>query len=482
MNVVTRGIRNAFRNTIRTFSIVLILGLSIGLALAMLVARASVEDKITSVKSSIGNTITLSPSGARGFQGGGEPLTVDQLKTVASIAHVTKVAESLDDRLTSDNTNLASAIEAGTLGNRSAGNSGVGFRAETGGGFQRREDSSESPQITRTFTPPVLVTGVTDVSSSSVYGGDTVSFTSGQAFDASKDEDVAVLGKALAEKNNLAVGSTFTAYGKDVKVVGIFDAGNTFANNGVFMQLSTLQRLSGQTNNVSTATVAVDSLDNVDAATKAISAALGDKADVTNSLDTAKQAVDPLESVKTISTFSLVGAIAAGAAIILLTMVMIVRERRREIGVFKAIGASNLKVMLQFMSEAVTLTILALMAGLIIGAVAANPVTKVLVNNSTSSSSSAQPNEPPAGGAVTFQSSGSNATSGGEARTFRGGPAVLRSFGNNTVANAKNVQAKVGTSILLYGVATAFIIAIVGSAIPAFLISKIRPADVMRAE
>ena len=50
MNVFSRGVRNAFRNNIRTFSIVIILGLSIGLSLAMLVARASVQDKLNQSK------------------------------------------------------------------------------------------------------------------------------------------------------------------------------------------------------------------------------------------------------------------------------------------------------------------------------------------------------------------------------------------------------------------------------------------------
>src|SRR3990172_12251729 len=103
MNVISGGIRNAFRNSIRTFSIVLILGLSIGLALIMLVARQAVEDKIQSVKTSIGNTVSISPAGVQGFQGGGEPLTVDQLSKVKTLDHVTGVTQSLSDRLTSDN-------------------------------------------------------------------------------------------------------------------------------------------------------------------------------------------------------------------------------------------------------------------------------------------------------------------------------------------------------------------------------------------
>src|SRR5580698_8144994 len=100
MNVVSRGIRNAFRNVIRTFSIVVILGLSIGLSLAMLVAHQAVGEKIKAVKSSVGNTVSISPAGSRGFEGGGNPLTEQQLNGIKSMAHVVSIEESLSDRLT----------------------------------------------------------------------------------------------------------------------------------------------------------------------------------------------------------------------------------------------------------------------------------------------------------------------------------------------------------------------------------------------
>lgn len=457
MNVVSRGIRNAFRNTIRTFSIVVILGLSVGLALAMLVARQAVQQKITTVKSTIGNTISISPAGARGFQGGGEPLTADELAKVAKVANVTNVTQSLQDRLTTSDTNLVSAIEAGSLGRRQANNSGVDVQvaldfAERGG----------NTAITRTFTPPLIISGVNNVSSATVYGGDSVNFVSGSAFDASSSENIAVVGKALAEKNSLSLNSTFTAYGATVKVVGIYDTGNTFANAGILMPLATLQTLSSRVGEITSATATINSIDNIDSTTTAIKDLLGTTADVTNDQAAAKTAVEPLESVKSISLYSLIGALIAGSVIILLTMMMIVRERRREIGVMKAIGSSNLKTMMQFMAEAVTLTFFGMIVGLGIGVVAANPVTNVLVNNSTSSSSSNAP---------TLRTAGPTRIRTG-----------IRGFGQNSVTNIKNIKTSVGLGTLLDGVGIAFVIAVVGSAVPALLISKVRPADVMRAE
>ncbi len=461
MNTITRGIRNAFRNQIRTLSIVLILSLSIGLALSMLLAHKAVDQKIQSVKASVGNTITISPAGVRGFEGGGNPLTTSQLNKIKSIAHVSSVTASLNDRLTSSNTDLKSAVNLGNLGQR--------FAQQQGSDFGGRSFS------TANFTPPVTVLGTNDPTDlASTQGGGTFTLKSGQVFSSGSSDSVAVIGTALADKNNLKVGSTFKAYGKTVKVTGIFNSGNDFSNGLLIMPLKTVQVLSGQKGDVTNATVTVDSVENLSSTTQAIKTSLGSSADVTSSEDQEQNVVAPLENVKSISVYSLIGAVVAGAVIILLTMIMIVRERRREIGVLKAIGASNFKVISQFMSEAVTFTILAAVIGIIIGVAASNPITNTLVkNNSTSSVATSTP-----GGPIAI-TNGAPATN----NTQAGGGQLNFRFGNGGVRqNLTNIKTSVGLSIIAYGLAAALAIAIVGSSIAAWFIAKIRPAEVMRAE
>ncbi len=447
MNTVTRGIRNAFRNGIRTFSIVVILGLSMGLALSMVIARQAVNDKITSVKSSIGNTISVNPAGAQGFEGGGSALTTAQINTIKSVANVTNATATLSDRLTTSNTNLASAVDAGALGQRNAGSSGISVQAPP----SESASGSSTSTATRSFTPPVRVIGVNDLSLASVYGGSSVTYTSGAAFDPTSNTNVAVIGKNLAEKNNLSVGSTFTAYGATITVVGIYDTGTTFANNAVVMPLASLQRLSNQADSVTAVTVTVNSVDNLDSTVTALKATLGSAADITSNQSTAETAVAPLENVKTIATYSLIGALVAGAVIILLTMVMIVRERRREIGVVKAIGSSNSKTMVQFMVESITLTLMGLVVGLAVAVFASAPITNALVTSSSST-------------------------------TNTRGPGGMRGMGMEVGRSLQTIQTSVGPEMLAYGVGAAVLIAIVGSAVPAYFISRVRPSEVMRAE
>lgn len=458
MNSISRGIRNAFRNMIRTGSIVVILALSIGLIIAMLAARSAVDAKIEAVKSSVGNTVSIAPAGFRGFEGGGEALTNDQVAKIAAVSHVSSVVATLSDRMTTDDTtNLESGVELGSLGQRQANQNSSSSSSSSSSGTS---GSGSMPTMPGGGNPmaSVTITGLSSTEVTSAFGGSSLTWTSGEAFDASKDSNDAVIGKLLAEKNGLSVGDTFTAYGETLTVVGIYDAGTQFTNNGVFVSLQALQRLSDQSGSVTSVTATVDSVDNLASATKAITSAMGDSADVTNNQETAEQAVAPLESVRTISLYSLIGAIVAGSVIILLTMIMIVRERRREVGVMKAIGASNLGIMRQFIAEAMALTVLGLVVGSVIGIVASTPLTSLLVDTSSSSSTQQGPG-------------GMGGGPGGGGRAMRG-----------LQETVTNIESSVGVTTLAYGVGATLLIALLGSAIPSLMISKIKPAEAMRSE
>ena len=473
MNMFSRGIRNAFRNGIRTASITVILGLSIGLCLTMLVAHKAVENKISSVKSSIGNTINISAAGIMGFQGGGNPLSQTTVDKVKTLSHVTNVSETISDELrnsdstsrsgttTSANTSLVSAIEAGSLGRRFGGQNTDSSSS----------NQSETPQlpIGGGFTPGISGYGTSDTTT---VNGSTVKLTSGSQIDGNSDKAVALVGTSVASKNNLKVGSVFMAYGTSVTVTGIFDTGTTFSNNAVIFSLPTLQRLSGQTGDLTSAVVTVDSISNIDSTTAVVKKTLGDTADVTSSKTSAQTAIQPLDSVKTISLFSLIGAVIAGAVIILLTLIMVVRERKREIGVIKAIGGSNLRIMSEFMIESLTLALLGALIGLLIGVVGGQPVTKMLINNSTSqvTPTSGFPGRPRFDGTGTTPNSARLNSSFG--RGFRN---------NGAVRNLNTIKAQVGWDILLDGFGAAILISVIGSALAAGLIAKVRPSEVMRS-
>lgn len=443
MGAISRGAKNAFRNSVRTVSIIFILGLSIAMSLIMFMSYRAVENKIDNIKSSIGNTITISPAGVRGFEGGGELLTQEDVDVIKTISGVMIVSAVLSDRLDSDSSNLVSAIEPGSFGRRQQG-------FESGG---------SNRQMPENFSMPVSVTGTDDLSIVSNLNVSSLNIISGEKFDGQSEELVALVGNDLASKNNLTIGATFTAYNQPILVVGIFDGGNTFANSTAFMPLKTLQKISDQQDQVNSITTQVDSIDNVSSVESAIKTALGEKADVISQQDSSSEAVKPLENIRNISIYSMVGSLVAGAIVIFLTMLMIARERKKEIGVLKAIGSTNSNIVMQFISESMVLTLLGSTMGIVLGFVFSNPVLKLLVSNN--------------------QSTVANNIEHGHGGGMRG---MAERFVPGVQNSLDNISAVVSWDMILYGLIIALIIAITGSSIPAYIIAKIRPAEVMRSE
>lgn len=452
MNTITRGARNAFRNPLRTISVTAILGISLSLVVVMLAARNAVDNRITEVKKTIGNTVTISPAGVRGFLGGGEPLTMTQVTEVSHIAHVTSVDAAIDAQLSTNDTNLKSAVEAGTLGGR-------GFRAQRING-QGGSSSGTANELPADFTPPILAAGTNNLSYGGILAGSPITITSGSVPDLTGDANAAVIGKSLADKNALSVGSTFTTYDTSITVAAIYDTGTDFGNNAVAFPLKTLQRLSGQTDQVTSMQANVDSVDNIAEVASAVTAKLGSAADVTSSEETVKESIAPLNSIRTIATTSLIGALVAAAVVTLLTMIMIVRERRKEIAVLKALGASDPSIVTQFMTESIALSLVGSVIGTILGFILSNPILKALLTSSQQNGGPEVTGAGPGNGAI---------------RVAIGGFRAVR-------GTVQDLQAIVDYKLILAGVLAAVVVAIIGSSFPAWLISRIRPAEVLRSE
>jgi putative ABC transport system permease protein len=437
----------------------------------MLVAQKAVDNKIKSVKSSIGNTISISPAGFNPGSQANNALTTSQLDKVRSLPHVTSVAESLSDRLS---TTGAAAYGFGSFGRSSDSQSSTtsltspvtlnqnsGRRFFAGGG---------NSGATTSFSLPISFLGTNTPGN---VNDTALTIKSGHAISGTSDTNSAMVSQTMAAKNNLTVGSTFSAYGATLTVAGIFASSNQGANGTVVMSLPALQRLSAQSGALTSATASVDSLDNLSSVTASIKSTLGSSADVTSAQQQADNSVQPLNSVKTVSTFSLIGAVIAGAVIILLTMVMVVRERKKEIGVVKAIGGSNWRIISEFMVESLTLAILGTAVGLLIGVVGGQPITKMLVNSSANTTSSQ---------GFAARSSDTQGRRGFQPGGGFGGRIGQRVRSNSAVRSLSNIKAQIGPSILLEGFGAAVLIAVLGSALAAGMISKVRPSTVMRTE
>ncbi|UKA59867.1 ABC transporter permease [Arthrobacter sp. FW306-2-2C-D06B] len=478
MSVLARSVGNAFRNKIRTAAVVAVLAVAIGLALAMLVANQAVGGKVQELNASVGTVLTVNPAGAQGFDGGGEPLTTAQTATAAAVPNVVSVVGTKALRLetataaststtgtatqqagpgggpgggTSVTTNLQAAIDAGTLGNR---NNTSGSTSGSTGGSTGTGSSGTAPA----FSLPITATGIgAEVDTA----GKALNITSGTGLgDYTVASTKALVGTTLATKNNLKAGSTFTIADKTFTVAGIFDAGTTFGNNAVYTTLAEAQALAATPGELSSMVVTVNSMANVDAAKTALQTALGSgKADVTQGQRNLETAVSSLDSVKNISLVAFIAALGTAGLIILLIMVMLVRERRREIGVLKAIGARNRTIGLQFVLEALVLVALGSVVGAAIASFASGGIASALISSNSSTAATSQ--RGPGGGG--FGGPGGN--------PFGGASQLLTS-----------VTASASPGVIAAGVAAVFGVAVVGALVPALLTARIRPIEVLRGE
>jgi putative ABC transport system permease protein len=475
MNTITLGIRNAFRNVMRSISIITILGLSIGLSLVMLIAHQAVAKKIADSKSSIGNTITISPAGFNPFSQANNALTTSQLGNIATMPHVTNVTENLTDRLSTIGSTQPTFGDFGrqpstNTNNQTSLKSPITLNSNS---VRLRTFISGGGSVPVNFSLPITILGTTNPSQ---INGTAISIGQGSALNGTSNSTDAMVSSNMASKNNLKIGSTFSAYGKKLTVSAIFNSTIQSAQNTIVVALPTEQQLSEQSGVITGAIVGIDSADNLTSVTNEIKNILGSNADVTNSEEQINQVLAPLNSVETITLYSLIGTIIAGCLIILLVMIMIVRERRREIGILKAIGASDARVIFQFMSEAVTLTLAGALIGILLGIIGSSPVTNVLVTSSTNTTTST--------GASGNQQFGARFSGGGQGFVARStsGPGFFGRNANSLTNSVRNVHANVGWNILAYGLAVAILIAVIGSSLAGWLIARIRPSEVMRSE
>jgi putative ABC transport system permease protein len=460
----------------------------------MLIARDAVTSKIASVRSTTGTSITVSPAGFFGFQGGGTPLTNSQVDKLVSLPHVASVQAALSERLSSSETSLTSPTPTGFLGQQFGGQSYQQSQTSTtinglqsvGGNATVPSTSSSTQQ--QSFVIPVRVIGTNSPGTALVggaNGGGTEKLTSGTTFSSTSTADVALIGNDLATKNSLKVGSTFTAWKTTITVVGIYNAGSSFADADVLMPLTTVQRLASATGQVTSVTVSADSVDHVAGLVSAIKKSLGSAADVTSTASTVESQLAPLNSVKSISTYTLIGAIVLSAVVLLLSMLMIVRERRREIGVLKALGSPNRSVVAQFVAESTTFTVLGSVVGLLGGIALSSPITSALVTASGGSSSTQSGFVPhfgsasSGGGFPSFGGGGSGftpSTGGSSSGQFHFGG--FHSFSSTLT----QLHTSAGWSTLVAAFVIALAIAGVGSAVSASTVTRVRPAEVLRSE
>jgi len=117
------------------------------------------------------------------------------------------------------------------------------------------------------------------------------------------------------------------------------------------------------------------------------------------------------------------------------------------------------------MTEGITLTMVGAVIGIVLGIAVSGPMTQSLVNSSQDTPTGIQ--HDPGGN----RPQGSMRTSGN-----------LRSIGTQITTNINNVTNTLTPQTFALSIGIVLLITIIGSAVPAWAIARIRPAEVLRTE
>ncbi|HEV3006844.1 MAG TPA: ABC transporter permease [Pirellulales bacterium] len=189
------------------------------------------------------------------------------------------------------------------------------------------------------------------------------------------DRGEVMLGHVLAANLGKHVGETIELYGQEFKVVGVYESYNVYDNDAVIMLLDELQALTDRPHQVTGFTVTADrAAGNFDMA--GLQTRIEALQPGISALPTAEfiANVNQIKMARATSWVTSTIALVLGAIGVLNTMIMSVYERRREIGVLRAIGWRQLRVVRMVLAESLLLTL----GGAVVGSLAGVAFTRLL--------------------------------------------------------------------------------------------------------
>lgn len=333
MGAIRRGLRNPFRNLVRTGVAVLLLAFVLGLLTLMAQAAFLSRQQIERLEARVRTLIELREAGAFGTGGfgadkpiGEEDFSLDTLEKVKRIPHARHIARIEEYIYTPQIDPSKENAYAMIIGLRP----GAAMRA----------------------------IGEIDYENARMIAGRGLG-------EEDNERPVAVVGRLYAQQRLGFVelteatlpGREVSLKGRAFRVVGVYTTENDFGDNHVFIPLAAFRETFRPGKKVGKIFVTVDSVANVEKVVEELKAI--PEADVVTTPEAVSTARTTLGGIAATSTFGSIILFAVGGVLVSFVMVLITKERTREIGTLKAIGASNAEVVGQFLAEVFSLTLMA---------------------------------------------------------------------------------------------------------------------------
>ncbi|SFQ64638.1 ABC transporter permease [Streptococcus equinus] len=262
------------------------------------------------------------------------------------------------------------------------------------------------------------ITGVNSTDYVADFTSGTSEIKKGVGITSDTADNSAVISSDLADENDLSVGDTFTVSttvddtetSYTLTVVGIYDNSSTATTaqmmsnasnpqNNIYTNLTTANTMKGKIDTLDSAVYTLSNPKNMDAFVKEIKSDIDtDSYSVTSSDEIYEQMLSPLNNISSIAQNIVILVAVAGAVILTLIVILSIRERRYEIGVLMSLGENRLKIIGQFFTELLMVTVVSLVIASFAGNFVGNALGNQLLSSSTSTEQTTQNAGPGAGG------------------------------------------------------------------------------------
>lgn len=345
MSALGRGMRNPFRNRVRSAAVVALLAVVIGVFAVLVQGALATREKVKSLQANVRTVVELREAGAFGTGGfgGDKPAgaddfsvaTLGQINAIPNARHIKRIEEYIHAPQINPSVPNAYAMA-------------IGLRPGA----------------------PMRAIGEVDYENARVVAG--------RGFGpADEGRNVAIVGRLYARERlgvdiangtgaDVLSGRTLALGGETLDLAGIYSTGNDFGDNHVFVPIETFRRIFKPGGKLSKIRVTVDEVANVEAVTEDLKRLKG-----VDAVTAAEQVATARATLGSISAAGVYGSLllfALGAVLVVFVMILATRERIREIGTLKAIGASNAEIMQQFLAETFALTGMSALGALCVAA------------------------------------------------------------------------------------------------------------------
>lgn len=329
-DLIDLAIKNILRQKTRT--ILTVVGILIGIA--AVVALGSISEGMKSMMNQemqfLGGTIMVSSKGSSGlmFGGGGSEISKYDLANFEDFSGVKQVVPYVM-KMGQIQIGQGSPVEI------------IGIRSEDVDYFKSKGTELDSGRLIET--------------------GDTYQ---------------ALIGYKYAEDNGLGIGDTVEVKKDSYEVVGIIEKTDTNMDNSIILPLETMMT-TYNIENYQSAFLIPEDLSKIQDVADDLKSSFDDF-EFTTSSDITKQMsrIIDMISVFTIGISS-IAAIVGGLGVVN-TMIMSVLERKREIGIMKAIGATKKYILTEILLESVIISLIGGILGLLVGGVGSYSLRFVL--------------------------------------------------------------------------------------------------------